>query len=264
MSPPFFSLIVVNYQSAKLLERFLQSWAEPLRTISYEIIIVNNDTRETEVLRELALVHPSVTVQELGENRGFARASNAGAVIARGTYLCFLNPDTEYIDGSLPALETVLAMYPRSLGGVRLIDGRGNNEAWSAGPFPTLWRLMWQNCFGPPRQPVWEATDFALTDWVSGAALIMPRVIFEELGGFDDHFFLYFEDVDLARRARSRGILTWRSPLLTIQHKGGGSHTGAALQKQAYYESQRRYFAKHRGQLETTLLTLAQRLFLRR
>ncbi len=264
MSSPLFSLIIVNYQSVQLLRRFLESWAEPLRAISHEIIVLNNDVREREMLRELALAHRGLVVQELGENQGFARASNAGAKLARGTYLFFLNPDTEYVSGSLKELETVLTTYPRSLGGVRLVDSDGSNEVWSAGSFPSLWGLFRHNCFGPPQHPVWEAKHFSYTDWVSGAALVLRRDLFEELGGFDERFFLYFEDVDLARRARSRGIVAWRSPCITIRHRGGGSHTGTTVQKQTYHTSQRQYFAKHRGQLETSLLTLAQHLFLRR
>lgn len=256
---PRFSLIFVNYQSAGLLKRALASWEQHDRTTSFEFILVNNDRSEAEQIAQLAEQYGAKVVTP-EQNFGFGEACNRGAAVARGQWLFFLNPDTEYLEGSLTVLEEAFAQTPRSLGGIRLVNREGKPEMWSGGLFPTFGRLLLARLPGYPRAPLWEQVNYTHTDWVSGAGLVIPKPLFLELGGFDCHYFLYFEDIDLAYRLKQSGGVVWRTPRLTVLHVGGGSQPGERRQKQAYYTSQRRYFARHRPRWEAYLLTQLHRL----
>ena len=260
MSQPLLSLLFVNYQSAALLKRAIVSWEKPLGGLPYEVIVVNNDPNENEAIEKLC-APGKVSVKNLGKNVGFGAANNRAAVLAQGEWLFLLNPDTEYATGSIEELLPVLQAYPHSLGGVCLIDEQDKKEAWSGGRFPTLWKLIWQHLQRTPVRALWTQPMFTETDWVSGAALLISRESFKQLNGFDENFFLYFEDVDLAERAKQKGLSVWRFPNLVVRHRGGASHGEHAKQKQAYYESERRYFSKHRSPLEARCFGWLQRIF---
>lgn len=260
MPTPLFSLLFVNYQSATLLKRAIASWEGALENVSHEIIVINNDPKEASAVNALA-EGDKVIVKNLSENVGFGAANNRAAAMAKGQWLFLLNPDTEYEGGSIEGLIPVLESYPESLGGVCLIDGDGKGEVWSGGKFPTLWQLVRHRLFGTPLRPLWNEPTFTETDWVSGAALIVSRSSFEKLGGFDEDFFLYFEDVDLAKRAKQSGMSVWRSPALTVRHQGGASHNEHSKQKQVYYKSEYRYFFKHRSLLEARCFWWLQKIF---
>ncbi len=259
MPTPLFSLLFVNYRSAHLLKQAITSWERPLEDIPYEVVVVNNDPSENEAIA--ALASTKVKIENLNENVGFGKANNRGALLAEGEWLFLLNPDTEYKGGSIEALFPVLDAYPHSLGGIRLVDEEGKNEVWSGGDFPTLRRLIQHHLFGIPKRGLWNQPVFTETDWVSGAALLITRESFKKLGGFDEEFFLYFEDVDLAKRAKKKGLSVWRSPVITVGHKGGASHGEQKKQKQSYYASERRYFLKHRPWFEARSFLFLQRIF---
>lgn len=260
MPTPLLSLLFVNYRSVSLLKQAIASWESPLKDFQYEIIVVNNDPDENEAIEKLALPG-KVIVKNLGKNIGFGAANNVAATLAQGEWLFLLNPDTEYAAGSIEGLLPVLDAYPDSLGGVCLIDGRGKEEPWSGGRFPTLWKLARHHLAGIPSQALWNQSKFVETDWVSGAALLISRENFKRLDGFDENFFLYFEDVDLARRAKQNGLMVWRSPALTVRHRGGASHSEHSQQKQIYYQSEQRYFSKHRPAFEAHCFHWLQKIF---
>ncbi len=260
MPTPLLSLLFVNYRSASLLKQAIASWESPLKHFQYEIIVVNNDRDENEAIEKLTLPG-KVTVKNLDKNIGFGAANNVAATLAQGEWLFLLNPDTEYATGSIEALLPVLEAYPDSLGGVCLVDDLGKEEMWSGGHFPTLWKLVCHHLVGAPSQAPWNQSKFVETDWVSGAALLISRENFKRLNGFDEGFFLYFEDVDLARRAKQNGLRVWRSPVLTVRHRSGASHSERSQQKQAYYESELRYFSKHRPTFEAYCFNWLQKIF---
>ncbi|TXG77154.1 glycosyltransferase [Candidatus Dojkabacteria bacterium] len=260
MSAPLLSLIFVNYQSSSFLMKAIDSWRKPLKDIPFEVIIVNNDVEEQAQIAELAR-QEGVRVEQMGYNSGFGAASNRGAAIARGTWFFFLNPDTQYASGDGSSLLPIFAAYPRSFGGIKLQTPAGVTEAWSSGQFPTFGTLVGNHLWGALKRVSWERPTFTEIDWVSGAALLASRAAFEELGGFDEKYFLYFEDVDLAKRARKREIPVWYSPTLTVQHVGGGSHADHRVQKQSYYQSEQLYFEKYRPTWEKICLRYIQQLF---
>lgn len=260
MPTPLLSLLFVNYRSVSLLKQAIASWELPLKDFQYEIIVVNNDPDENEAIENLAL-SGKVVVKNIGKNIGFGAANNVAATLAQGEWLFLLNPDTEYVAGSIEELLPVLEAYPDSLGGVCLVNDSGKEEMWSGGYFPTLWKLLQYHLMGPPSQAPWNQSKFVETDWVSGAALLISRENFRQLNGFDESFFLYFEDVDLAWRAKQSGLMVWRSPVLTVCHRSGASHSEQSQQKRVYYESEQRYFSKHRPVFEAYCFGWLRKIF---
>lgn len=261
MTDPTFSLIFVNYQSFFYLARSLHSWRQAFGFLETEFIVVNNDEKEKKFLEQLAQEQPLKLVH--CSNIGFGSACNVGSRLAQGKYLFFLNPDTEYLSGSVGSLREILEARPFSVGGVKLVDDRLKDEAWSAGKLPNIWRIADKWLFGFPRKPYWGRKGFDFPHWVSGAALAVRKDFFDILGGFDEKFFLYFEDVDFCHRVRLHGGEVWRTPFFTVKHSGGSSHAKKKEQKRVYYQSQEYYFSKYRPVWEIWLLKLAHRVILR-
>ena len=259
---PVFSLIFVNYRSADALAASLASLADEVVGGYAEMIVVNNDPSERASLSRLADQFP-IRIVDLGENVGFGAASNRGAREAGAELLGFLNPDTRLVRGSLREVAGYFDGDDRAgIAGAALVDPDGKPEPWSAGPDATLFRIFVNNLSlfrgAPPRDGTPTAVDF-----VSGAAFFTRKSLFDKLGGFDERFFLYFEDMDLCRRAGIAGYDTVRLPAPVFAHEGGTSRSSAAEQKRHYYESQDRYFGKHRPKWEGGVLKFLRRRFIR-
>lgn len=246
-----FSLIFVNYRSIFRLSQSLRSLRSIRKSFpSIEIIVVNQDTSERRIAKEWSDLEGFRLLQR--ENLGFASGANAGAAIASGRYLGFLNPDTLYSSGDFQAIEALFASDERlGIVGATLCDAAGEQERWSFGRELTLLRLFLWNIF--------PANIFCGTtriDWVSGGALFVRRSVFETLRGFDAAFFLYFEDMDICVRARMAGFSIQSTPGLRLFHRGGVSFSSRRIQKEWHRESQRLYFAKHRPFWEQWILSL--------
>lgn len=258
MDSPIISLIFVNYRSVFELSCALKAlFSFEQDQGLFEAIVVNNDATETKALESLARRIP-FRLYMLPENRGFGVAANVGAAEARGEVLGFLNPDTVW---QRPMLEEIAHVFQvgasQKVVGLRLIDALGQGEAFSKGSAPRLHLLLWDNLFSkrePSDSPV---------EWVSGAALFMSRPFFQELGGFDEQFFLYFEDVDLCLRAKRSGAAIVSDNRFSLVHRGGKSFASREAQKRFFYLSQQRYYRKHRPQWERWLLSFFQTIFLK-
>ena len=260
------SIIVVNFQSASVLEEALSFLVSNLKegTIRGEIILVNNDVREERQVnalgQRLSLHIPTIILHQL-ENPGFGSANNRGASVARGDVFLFLNPDARYDQGSLSEMIDLLRVQCQNIFGFRLIDTQGEPEHWSVGRFPSLLRLLGNNILPFFVGRLWQEERLRPVDWVSGAAFALHKKLFFLLGGFDEKYFLYFEDVDLAKRAKTIGAQVWLYPHITFFHHGGMSHSSSQAQKMEFFRGQRRYFLKWRPYVEYKVLCLLHRFF---
>jgi GT2 family glycosyltransferase len=236
------SFIIVNYQSEKYLKNCLSSIKEKILNLNYEIIVVNNSGIRLEV-------EPpgEVRVMNTGKNVGFGAANNIGTKEAKGEILCFLNPDTEIISSNINDLLGEFGKDDKlAIIGPRLLTGDNEVQQWSAGAEVTLWDIVLNN-FGIKRsKKIWESPGKIGCAWVSGAAMFIQKEVFEKIGGFDENFFMYFEDIDLCKRVRLAGYKVLYFPEFTIKHFGGKSFgIDKKKQKRYYRKSQWRYFKKY-------------------
>lgn len=257
---PDISCIIVNYQSADILPACFSSFANVSFSGSYEILVANNDAREREALRTLQKRF-QFSIIDLPENRGFSNASNEAAKIARGRALLFLNPDTRFLSGDFSSSLASLSEGKVGVIGFQLLKEQTLPEAWSSGREVTLFSLI-ANHFRFFSRP-WRISSEQSVAWVSGAAFLVSRELFVRLGGFDERFFLYYEDVDFCFRAREVGKTVWLSPTVSVLHIGGKSmrSVGYSHQKAAYYKSQEQYFHRHRPKYEGVILRLLHVVF---
>jgi GT2 family glycosyltransferase len=254
------SLISVNYKSEKVLQACLAGFQGKNAEAVGEIILVNNDCAGT--LAEIKKNFPAVKIIEKKENVGFGQAANLGAQVAQGEILFFLNPDTVILSQDI---ESVIAEFARErkLGilGAQLLDVSGENQAWNCGAVKTLWDLVKNNLGLNWQKRKQDNLCKKEVAWVSGAALFVRREAFVELAGFDENFFMYFEDIDLCQRAQKAGWQVCYFPQFRVKHLGGASFTGTREQKKYYYDAQEYYFQKHRQAWELCLIKFLRKIF---
>lgn len=251
------SIIIVNYQSRVFLEKCLHDiafWAP--ESLSFEVVLVNNDTEELTVRSELK-IPPKIINSPT--NCGFAAASNLGARSASGKYLLFLNPDLELPDNSLFFLPDQLEKQPSAgIIGPKIIDkARHAPQPWTCGSTTTLGSVLLRNTIGKP----WNRQTEQRVDWLSGTALLISKELFQRLGGFDEGFFMYYEDQDLCLRAGKEGKKILFHPQATVIHHNGQSWSDKTEQKRHYSHSQDRFFSKHRPAWELFVLRTIRNLF---
>lgn len=258
---PRFSFIIVNYQSAALLPACFSSFRNISLPKEYECIVVNNDSREQSALIALQKKF-SFTLLPLDENRGFGFAVNRGAEHARGHILMFLNPDARFLSGNLLEVEALFHRHD-SLGiiGMKLLVEPEMPQPWSAGRNVTLCNLLRNHLLLSASAHLWRSSRLRNVDWVSGAALAIPRALFFRIHGFNEHFFLYYEDVDLCARMKKLRKKILFLPHIRVLHRGGGSMNGSSIRQKLEYDlSQDRYFSLHRPRYEQYFLKLLRKI----
>lgn len=256
------SFIIINHHSEQYLQPCIDSIIAARIPFAFEIIVVNNDSAPSSLsFPEM----PAVSTIEAGENIGFGKASNLAAKQARGTYLCFLNSDTELLPNQ--DISAILEIFEKDLAvgivGPRLVSNKNmlTLQPWSAGCEINLWDTLRNNFGFIGSRKIWLSKKTKKAAWVSGAALFIRKEIFDVVGGFDDHFFLYFEDADLCKRVRASGKLVVFFPHYSIFHWSGKSSSNKKTQKKYYYESQDYYFEKHFGKATAGLLKMIRKIF---
>jgi len=262
------SWLVASHDSASDLALLLPQLRAALAALARgglrcELIVVDNASTDgsAEVARRLL---PGSVVLELPQNLGYGAALNRAAALARGRWLACSNADLALAADDLSALPEVLSAAPREAGllGPELRDGRG---AWlpSAGSFPTLRRLLVRLPRAATARPYLSrgAHCAGRVDWVTGACLFVRAEVFASIGGFDENFFLYYEDVDLAARALQRGWTTHYAPAVRVSHL----HPHAGRPREPGREGHVRHgralwFERHRPAAERRLLGLLTRV----
>ena len=222
---PKLSIVIVNYRqwhnTARLVRQLLRSAS--IQSGLAEIVVVDNHSPYHPIRTKLRR-QPGVSLRCLRQNLGFARGVNEGCRLSRGSWFLLLNPDVTTPDGflerALAAIEQMDRHEPgAAIVGLQLRDPGGACQG-SVGVVPTLLGTV----FGllRPRATrkcrVLPAGRRAKVAWVTGCGMLVRRDCFQQLGGFDPSYFLYYEDVDLCRRARAIGRTVWHDPALHIVH----------------------------------------------
>jgi GT2 family glycosyltransferase len=253
------SIIIVSFNASADLERCLESLHGSRPAASHEIVVVDNASIDDSV--EAARRWPDVSVIETGTNLGFARANNVGIRASRGENILLLNSDTIV---SLGAIDRLLAELDRqpdvAVVGPRLVDGTGRAE------------LSFGRMIGPlnelrQKRLLRRGNVEAITkrrqypDWVSGACLLVRRADAEAVGGLDERYFMYTEDVDFCAAIRARGRKILFTPDVEVVHLRGRSAASApAATRDAYRRSQLAFYEKHHP-IWAPLLRLYVRIF---
>ncbi len=263
------AVIIVNYRSAELALRALASLAEERKRpgLALEVMVVENASGDEARLR--AGIEPYAEFARLvvsPENGGFGAGNNLGvrsllAAGSRARYFHFLNPDTVVYPGAVLALARFLEAHPRGgAAGSRFQHEDGTpwpiafrfptplSEIESGASLGVVSRLLQRRAISR------ELGDTAeQVDWLSGASMMVRRELLASVGGFDEAYFLYFEETDLCLRAKQAGWEIWYVPDSRVMHVRGQSTGVTALDGKPrrlpryWFESRRRYYAKNHG-----------------
>jgi GT2 family glycosyltransferase len=217
--PPLISILIVAYQSGPTLARCLEGLRRQTFR-DFEILMVDNASTD-EAPQQAVAIDPSIRLLEPGANLGFAAGNNLAARQAKGRWLVLLNPDAYARPDWLEALVAGAERHPdvrcfTSLQMVAdepgLMDGTGDVMTSAGIPFRGGYRRR-----RPPHLPEGEVFS------ACGAATLIDRELFLGLGGFDERFFCYCEDVDLGYRLRLAGEPTLLLPAAVVEHVGSAS-----------------------------------------
>ncbi len=273
------TIIIVNFNSGECLTRCLESIE--VHAPAANVIVIDNASTD-ESTGSPALRRDGVSLHVNPRNVGFARGVNQGLAATSRDLVMLLNPDCYLLPGAAERLEEELRSYPEcAIAGPRILNDDGSVQGSARGD-PTLFtglfgrttlltrlfpnsRLARRNV-RTDTERVANGESYAV-DWVSGACMMARREALTAVGGFDERYFLYWEDADLCRRLRNKGHSTRYVPSCTVVHSAGVSSRGArTLAITAFHQSAYTYYATHvartvigRG-LAWTLLQLRCRL----
>ena len=259
-------VVIVNWNSGVQLRQCLESILSHDDQFISRVVVVDNGS--TDGSADNLDGFPGVSIIPAFENLGFSRACNLGAKESSAPFLLFLNPDARVQSGSISLPLTFLqSPENRRVGicGIQLFDEEGTISR-SCARFPTLLRFS-ASAVGLDKLQRYKKTGVIMSDWdhessgfvnhVIGAFYFVRRCVFEELGGFDDRFFVYMEDVDFSSRALAAGWKCFYLAEARAFHAGGGSSRQIKAKRLFYSLRSRLLYAfKHFPRWQAWVLVL--------
>jgi GT2 family glycosyltransferase len=262
------SIIIVNWNVCALLRRCLAGLPEAVGPdIRTEVIVVDNASHDGSVAMVRA-EFPAVRLLANRENRGFAGGNNQGMAAGRGRTLLLLNPDTEPAPGALAAMLATLDSAPGiGMVGPRLLNPDGSTQP-SRRRFPTLVTALIEST---PLQPYFPdhpllrryyvadrpATERQDVDWITGACMLVRRAVVQQVGGFDERYFMYSEELDWCRRIREAGWrIVYEPAAAVVHHEGQSSAQDVPARHLRFQRSKVRYFLRWHGRRAAAALRL--------
>lgn len=256
------SIIIVNWNTRKYLLPCLDLIFKKENGISQEVIVVDNGSQDGS-REEVKKKFPSVHLIENKKNLGFAKAANQGLEKASGRYILLLNPDTQVKRGAIERLVSFMESHPEAgMAGGQLLNSDGSRQN-SIANFPSLvTELFNKNLLRwlfPTRFPGKERNylEPIEVDSVIGACMMVRRDVVEQVGSFDEDYFLFLEETDWCYRMKRKGWKVFHVPQAEIVHfQGKSAEREMAMAKIEYYHSRYLFFKKHRGLFQWILLTI--------
>lgn len=255
------TIIIVTWNVSRLIEACLQSIAGALGELEADVIVVDNASADgtADIARRMASLVPGLRVIEPGANLGFAKANNLAMAQATGEYLLLLNPDTELTPRAIETLVDCARQHRAAIVGARHRNPDGSLQP-SVRQLPTFGvlalHLLKLHRLLPNLEYLrrYYARGFAygrtqLAEQVAGSCLLVSRAALERLGVLDERFGLWFEEVDLCRRAQNESLSVWYCAQAEVVHHGAASFSqldGISRQRQ-FNRSLLAYARKHLG-----------------
>lgn len=232
------SVIIVSYNSEDFIEECVASVLKYIPKEG-EIIVVDNNSEDktVEILEKFGLM---IKFIKSNKNLGFGKANNLAVKQALGEYLFFLNPDTEI---NRPIFNELIKFHENTsdcgLVGPKLIMKDGKVQS-SVRKLPTVWGAFKEYVLGRKgeySEYVPEESEPTEVEMIYGAAILIKKDLFEKLNGFDEKYFLYYEDADLCKRVRESGKKIYYYPKVSIKHLVGGTKSNENRSKLNYVSS---------------------------
>ncbi len=249
------SVIVVNWDTRDLLAQCLRSVYDTAAGLSIEVLVVDNGSTDGSV-EMVARDFPAASVIANPENVGFVRANNQALAVARGRYILLLNSDAVLLPDALRLLVEFADGHRRvGIVGPQVLNPDGSFQS-SYMDFPNLFgelllmtkfsKLVYGRHF-PSHSPR-RSQETRAVDWMQGACLMIRRETLDEIGGLDETFFMYSEEVDWCWRTRQAGWQIYYLPAARVLHWGGQSSSQAPARRRVLvYGSKLLFLAKHHG-----------------
>jgi len=270
------SIIIVSFNTKKITKDCIESVVKNTKGIKYEIIVVDNDSKDGSVnlLKELSEKYLLKLIAKRN-NVGFGKANNIGMKIAKGKYILLLNSDTIIKDNVLK--EMIDWMNKNKQAGVSTcaLKNKDGSLQGTGGYFPNLFQVFsWMffiediplvdkliKPFHPmhPHSPFYKGEAFFeklhQQDWITGAFMLFRREIINQAGYFDDDYFAYVEEVDYCWRIKSKGWEVWYLPQWSIVHLGGASST-KEFPILSEIKGIKIFYSKHKPEFQQKILRL--------
>jgi GT2 family glycosyltransferase len=256
---PELTAIIVNYNAGDELAAALESVASECAGLEWDAIVVDNAS--TDGSAAVAAAVPRVALIRNDVNVGFSRAVNQALAVTSAPLILLINPDCQLKDGAIADMRAVLDGDPScAIAGPRILDPDGSVQGSARGDPNMLTGAFGRTGRLRARLPsvsaarrnvvVEEALASGATsrvvDWVSGACMLIRAAALRAVGGFDDRYFLYWEDADVCRRLRQNGYRVRYVPAASAVHTvGRSSQTARAASIRAFHASAYRYYTTH-------------------
>ncbi|MCP5097943.1 MAG: glycosyltransferase family 2 protein [Chloroflexi bacterium] len=259
------SIVVVSWNVRGLLYACLQSIERNQAGLDLEVILVDSASSDgtVEMVKES---FPWVKLIACNENVGFPRGNNMGIERANGRYILLLNPDTEIVGDALQTMLQYMESY-QDVGvvGAQLLNTDGSVQS-SRRRFPTLmtgfFESTWLQGAAPSLLRHYYMLDVpdneqAEADWIMGACMFMRQEVVRQIGGMDEAYFMYSEELDLCHRIKANGWRVIYLPQAKIKHHYGKSSEQAVTSRHINFNRAKlRYFRKYHGRIAALVLRL--------
>jgi O-antigen biosynthesis protein len=251
------SVIIVNYNVKEFLQNLLHSIEKASSNISKEIIVIDNasDDGSVEVIKEK---FPAVILIENKINVGFGRANNQGLAIAKGDFILFINPDCIVSEDTIDKMLLFFKEHPEcGLAGCKILNFDGTLQLACRRSFPGPWTSFTKvtglsNLF--PKSRIFARYNLTYldenktyeVDAVSGSFMMIRKEVYEKVGGFDEQFFMYGEDLDLCYRVQKSGFKVYYVHSTQVIHYKGESTKRSNLDEtKLFYDAMHLFVKKH-------------------
>jgi N-acetylglucosaminyl-diphospho-decaprenol L-rhamnosyltransferase len=257
MSDPLeLSVVVVNTNAGEDVRTCIASVHESAGEVAFQVVVSDNGSTDGSV-EAIESAFPDTLVIRNGRNLGFPVAANRGMAATHSEFVLLINPDADVSAGTLEGFLKVARDHPRA-GAIGALTRNLDGSIYpSARRIPSPWLGLAHTILAPfwPTNPWtrryrmadWDRRTEREVDWVSGSSVLLRRAALDEVGLFDEAYFMYVEDMDLCTRMRKAGWEVWFSPQLEITHIGGTVTKGQRRMTLEHSKSIYVFFTKHQA-----------------